>query len=88
MFILLFIYLSLFDILGRLTVVAHAFHHDFGLGKLIPEAQLARHVAGRIQVHLQPVGAQTRLHRSTALLILTSCVDHMPRQADPVCVHE
>jgi len=64
-----------FVISVRLTIGAHAFHHDLGLGKLVAEAQLTRHVAERVQIDLKPLCAQARL---SIFFVLTPCVDHMP----------
>lgn len=76
--------LIFFFFLAGLTIAAHPLHHDLGLGKLVAEAELARHVAGSVEVHLQPICAQARLQHSAALLVLTSGSKHMLGQADSV----
>lgn len=76
--------LIFFFYLAWLTIAAHPLHHDLGLGKLVAEAQLARYVAGSVEVHLQLICAQARLQRSAALLLLASGSDHMLGQADSV----
>lgn len=67
-----------------LTVVPHAFHHDLGLGELVAEAPLARHVAARVRLaDLQTVAARTLCHRGI-LLFLAPLLHPLPGQVDPV----